>query len=180
MIYNIRKVTRYSIVFFVSTLSVWFIINVLLWKKSSIYPESINDFYLLNSVSEKYWSERVKQFCETARSRLQEEKIDQLTTVNSRHYRQPNRNTTNNEQSTISYYYSLWHSYPKLSRRLTICDHTIYMELLITLDKLLHQHEVNYFITDGTLLGEYKRFFVLIIVISRSTLDNDYRKFHVS
>ena len=56
----------------------------------------------------------------------------------------------------LPYHYSQWKSSLKLPRRLTPCEHMLVMHLLIIIQRICHKHEIEYFMSDGTLLGSWR------------------------
>jgi hypothetical protein len=57
----------------------------------------------------------------------------------------------------IPYSYSKWRSTPLMPRRLTRCEHAIYMNLLsILIERVFKKHNISYMMMAGTLLGKYK------------------------
>ncbi|CAF0989700.1 unnamed protein product [Adineta steineri] len=54
------------------------------------------------------------------------------------------------------YRYSHWKSSPILPRAFSRCEHTLAMHLLTIIDRLCRQHNITYFIYEGTLLGSIR------------------------
>ncbi|CAF4295170.1 unnamed protein product, partial [Adineta steineri] len=54
------------------------------------------------------------------------------------------------------YRYSHWKSSPILPRAFSRCEHTLAMHLLTIIDRLCRQHNITYFIYEGTLLGSVR------------------------
>ncbi|CAF0780691.1 unnamed protein product [Adineta steineri] len=54
------------------------------------------------------------------------------------------------------YRYSHWKSSPILPRAFSRCEHTLAMHLLTIIDRLCRQHNITYFMSEGTLLGSIR------------------------
>ncbi|CAF0976468.1 unnamed protein product [Rotaria sordida] len=105
------------------------------------------------------WTYEMKLFCFKIQQYIDNEKKDKLSNLLFKRnisIISPNLNKYTKQQSReISYYYSNWRSSPDLPRRLTPCDHQLYIELLRILDHFFRRHSISYMMIDGTLLGSY-------------------------
>jgi hypothetical protein len=54
------------------------------------------------------------------------------------------------------YRYSQWKSSSIYPRLLTSCEHSLLMNLLIIIDRICREHQITYFINDGTLIGSIR------------------------
>jgi hypothetical protein len=102
------------------------------------------------------WTDEMKLFCAKVQHQIEHENLSSLF-QNNLQISQPNLNNNTRRQSIeIPYHYSNWRSSSDLARRLTPCDHQLYMELLRYLDHLFRQHQISYMMMVGTLLGKIK------------------------
>lgn len=121
-------------------------------KLYNSFPKSdSNDYTKQQSV----WTHKIDVFCSKVHQRIKNEKQRNLLFQHNTQITPPNFDEHIRQQSKdISYYYSDWRSLPDLPRRLTPCDHQIYMELLSILDHFFRRHHISYMMMDGTLLGK--------------------------
>ena len=145
-----KKSTKYfSFIIIVFALTC-FLLNGAAWMRSSSNNGNIDDYHFLERQQEKHWNTEMKQFCKQVRKKIEQESRSTRITSSNTELRQ-----SENKNSVIPYFYSMWRSYPKLTRRLSSCDHQLYMKLLQTIDDLFQQHRIQYIISDGTLLGTF-------------------------
>jgi hypothetical protein len=121
-------------------------------------------------------------FCFKVQQRIENEKNIKQQSLLFQHNIQitpPNFTYHTRQQSIeISYHYSDWHSSPDLPRRLTPCDHQLYMELLSILDHFFRRHRISYMMMDGTLLGKEKLdFYELFIIVLCTLFENNGNHF---
>ena len=107
------------------------------------------------------WTPKMDLFCSKVTQRVEDEHHDSLLPhLSSKSVQITSLNVLSHLQrqsAEIPYRYSLWRSSPDLPRRLTPCDHQLFMELLSTLDQVFRQHSIPYMMMDGTLLGNETR-----------------------
>ncbi len=56
----------------------------------------------------------------------------------------------------LPYYYSEWNSSPVLPRRITPCEHSLIMRLLMIIERICRKHQITFMLGDGTLLGSLR------------------------
>jgi hypothetical protein len=57
----------------------------------------------------------------------------------------------------LPYRYSLWQSSPSIAaRRMTPCEHSLIMRLLMIIERICRKHGIEFMIYDGTLLGSWR------------------------
>lgn len=62
----------------------------------------------------------------------------------------------NEKRTRIPYRYSLWKSSVDLPRRITPCEHLLIMRLLTIIDFICRRENIEFMISDGTLLGSWR------------------------
>ena len=60
------------------------------------------------------------------------------------------------ELHRLPYRYSLWQSSSSLRRRLSACEHLLAMHLLIIIERICRKNEIEFMMSDGTLLGSWR------------------------
>lgn len=99
------------------------------------------------------WTELMETFCDNVQRQVENEEFHP---VKSYSRIKPNVSDVNRRQSReIPYFYSQWRSHPVLKRRLIPCDHQLFMNLLSLIDQLCRLNSIDFFMSDGTLLGSY-------------------------
>jgi len=56
----------------------------------------------------------------------------------------------------LPYYYSEWNSSSVLPRRITPCEHSLIMRLLMIIERICRKHQITFMLGDGTLLGSLR------------------------
>ncbi|CAF1169360.1 unnamed protein product [Rotaria magnacalcarata] len=115
---------------------------------------SLNNNY--DTGQQANWTPKMKKFCSKVQQNIKKEKPSSLLWQHNVQLQPPNLHKYSGKQNIeIPYHYSTWRSSPDLSRRLSPCDHQLYIELIRIFDHFLRRHEISYMIMDGTLLGSY-------------------------
>jgi hypothetical protein len=169
-----KNCTSRCIVFF---LFGFLLINFITLYKS--FPTTSSDDY---TGQQSTWTHEMELFCFKVQKRIENEKNIKQQSLLFQHNIQitpPNFTYHTRQQSIeISYHYSDWHSSPDLPRRLTPCDHQLYMELLSILDHFFRRHRISYMMMDGTLLGKEKLdFYELFIIVLCTLFENNGNHF---
>lgn len=137
----------------------YILINFLLSFSSFFIKNGHDTRKMSNTDGQKpIWTLKMKNFCSKVEQSIKNEKkikSSNLLLKSELQFISPNLNDNTKEQSMdIPYRYSTWRSSPDLSRRLTPCDHQLYIELLRILDNFFRRHRIPYIMFDGTLLGK--------------------------
>jgi hypothetical protein len=135
-------------------LFIFICIFILILFKSSQYlisSSSTTIHVILNNIKgEQTSTHSLSIYCLHMRYRLDNEQyLPKSPTL-----RAPSLNSTRLHR--LPYRYSQWKSSPLLPRRLTPCEHTLIMRLLIIIERMCRKHEITFMMSDGTLLGSWR------------------------
>jgi hypothetical protein len=133
---HIVRLNRY-LYFIIVTVCVFFPISIILHQ-----PYSVPHNHELLNLTNEY---RYERYCRQIDQRIRVEQTSNIP-INIDH-----------TYGYIPYSYSKWRSTPLMPRRLTRCEHAIYMNLLsILIERVFKKHNISYMMMAGTLLGKYK------------------------
>ncbi|CAF1206892.1 unnamed protein product [Rotaria magnacalcarata] len=159
-----RSLTRRQLVYFIlfSLFFCIFIISISLESSQYLKCPSFSfvnnsftskkTFYkiLKNTEDEKLSVDHYSIFCLDMAHRLDNEKY----LPESPFLRVPSVNSTRLHR--LPYRYSQWKSSSHLYRRLTPCEHSIVMHLLMVIERICRKHKIAFMLIDGSLLGSYR------------------------